>query len=102
MAQVICFVLTAILWRKNLPFARIVRDPSGWKGAWERKKVEQVIKKLFPKARVFRADRDAIDSHSEMSAFIQAVESREADTFDWNTDAIQGRWISLPFIWWGF
>ena len=42
-------------------------------------KVEQVIKKLFPKARVFRADRDAIDSHSEMSAFIQAVESREAD-----------------------
>lgn len=42
-------------------------------------KVEQVIKQLFPMARVFRADRDAIDSHSEMSAFIQAVEKREAD-----------------------
>ena len=42
-------------------------------------KVEQVIKNLFPKARVFRADRDAIDSHSEMSAFVQMVEKGEAD-----------------------
>ena len=42
-------------------------------------KVEEVIKTLFPKARVFRADRDAIDSHSEMSAFVQTVEKGEAD-----------------------
>ena len=42
-------------------------------------RVEQVIKNLFPKARVFRADRDAIDSHSEMSAFVQTVEKGEAD-----------------------
>ena len=42
-------------------------------------KAEQVIKELFPKARVFRADRDAIDSHGEMTAFIQTVEKREAD-----------------------
>ena len=42
-------------------------------------KVEQVIKALFPKARVFRADRDAIDSHSEMSSFVQTVEKGEAD-----------------------
>ena len=42
-------------------------------------RVEQVIKKLFPEARVFRADRDAIDSHSEMSAFVQTVEQGKAD-----------------------
>lgn len=42
-------------------------------------RVEQVIKSLFPKARVFRADRDATPSHSEMSAFVQAVEKGEAD-----------------------
>ena len=41
-------------------------------------KVEHVIRRLFPEATVFRADRDAIDSHSEMSAFIQAVEKEEA------------------------
>ena len=42
-------------------------------------KVEQVIKELFPKARVFRADRDAIDSPAEMKAFIETVEKQEAD-----------------------
>ncbi|MCY4512109.1 MAG: primosomal protein N', partial [Bdellovibrionales bacterium] len=58
--------------------------PECGKNQWVEKgvgteKVEQVIKNLFPKARVFRADRDAIDSHSEMSSFVQTVEKGEAD-----------------------
>ena len=42
-------------------------------------KVETFLKSLFPSARVFRADRDAIDSDSEMKAFLQTVEQKEAD-----------------------
>ena len=41
-------------------------------------RVEQVIQDLFPKAKVLRADRDAIESHEEMTRFIRAVETEEA------------------------
>ena len=40
---------------------------------------EEALKKLFPSARVIRADRDAIDSQKEMEAFIEIVEKQEAD-----------------------
>ena len=41
--------------------------------------VEEALSKLFPSARIIRADRDAIDSQKEMEAFIGIVERREAD-----------------------
>lgn len=41
-------------------------------------RVEEVMKNLFPKAKILRADRDAIESPSEMKTFIQAVEKEEA------------------------
>ena len=41
--------------------------------------IERGLKKIFPKARIIRADRDAIDSRAEMEAFIKIVERREAD-----------------------
>lgn len=42
-------------------------------------KIEEEIKKLFPKAKVLRADRDAIDSRSEMEQFIHLVEKAQVD-----------------------
>ena len=41
--------------------------------------VERALKRFFPKARIIRADRDAIDSRAEMEAFLQIVEQGKAD-----------------------
>lgn len=41
-------------------------------------KVEQEINRIFPEARVIRADRDTIDSKEEMENFIEIVEQKKA------------------------
>ena len=62
---------------------KIFRCPKCSHSQWLEKglgtaRVEQVIQTLFPKAKILRADRDAIESQDEMLNFIRAVEKEEA------------------------